>query len=76
MEVKKYFECVNAGVYSRAEKNKKLRVELNQVILGTVYWRKTDKHKYLTELLRHMPTDKAIGPDNLSDRWMRRKKNA
>ena len=56
--------------------NRRLSVEIPVWRIGTMYWKFTKRHKYLSEILRNMPNDKALGPDKLSDRWLKQNKNA
>ena len=44
--------------------------------IGTYYYTKGESGAILNDILRKVAADKAMGPDRISDRWMRRKRNA
>lgn len=44
--------------------------------MGSVYYKYNKRYSYLPDILRKISNDKALGPDNVSDRWLKQKGNA
>jgi len=64
------------GIAYKRLRNRPLRKQLSQRVLGTCYWNYTKRHHFISDIMRNFPNDKALGPDNISDRWLRKQQNA
>lgn len=66
-----------SGLYIRPPDPKPLSGEMkNSMFLGTYYYPRGDSAAMLNEILRRVSANKALGPDKVSDRWLRKRRNA
>ena len=76
--IQDYYNNEFLGPFSPPLDNKPLfdRDKYNCLEMGTLFWKLTFRHNYLSDLLRNTPNDKAMGPDYISDKWFRKKQNS
>jgi hypothetical protein len=57
-------------------KNRRIDKRIPDWYLGTKYYKYSDSYKYMSDISRTIPSSKAIGPDGIADRWLRKRSNA